>query len=103
MRALILSLLLATPAAADPIPAPGLYCPVGRDVTAIVVEPGGVVGIDSLECHGVRLAAGRLSSRRCYGNGGRPVPYDTELFVLPGGGLLHDGVRYRRQAGRCPE
>ncbi len=102
MRALILSLLLATPVAADPVPAPGLYCPVGRPVMPIVVGPGGTVGIDSLECHGARIAGGRLSSSRCYGNGGRPVPYDTELAPLPGGGLLHDGVRYRRQASPCP-
>ena len=103
MTRFLIALLLATPAAADPLPPAGFYCPVGRDVMPIIVEPNGTVGIDSLECRGAKLSGGRLTSRRCYANGASVSSVDLELIPLPGGGgLLHDGVRYRRQVGRCP-
>ncbi|KQO42448.1 hypothetical protein ASF49_15655 [Methylobacterium sp. Leaf104] len=106
MRALAIFALLAGPVEADAFqPAPGLYCPEGADVPAIVVGPeAGVVGIDLMECHGARIAGGRVTSRQCYGNGGSVVPYDAELVLLPSSVLLHDGVRYRRrlEGEPCP-
>lgn len=103
MLAAFLALLLATPAAADPLPPAGFYCPIGRDIMPIIVDVDGTVGIDSLECRGARLSGGRLTSRTCYASGSSVSSVDVELIPLPGGGgLLHDGVRYRRQVGRCP-
>jgi len=106
VRALAIFALLAGPVEADAFqPAPGLYCPEGADVPAIVVGPApGEVGIDLMECHGARISGGRVTASRCYGNGGRPVPYEAELSLLPSGVLLHDGVRYRRRpsGGPCP-
>lgn len=102
MTRFLIALMLATPAAADPLPPAGFYCPIGRDIMPIIVDVGGTVGIDSLECRKARLAGGRLTSRTCYANGASVSSVDLELVVLPGGGLLHDGVRYRRQVGRCP-
>lgn len=100
--------LLAGPAEAEAEafqPAPGLYCPESRDFAAFLIGPGaGEVGIDLMECHGARIAGGRVTSARCYGNGGRPVAYEAELSLLPSGVLLHDGVRFRRrpEGGPCP-
>lgn len=106
MRVLALIALLAGPAAAEAFqPPPGLYCPEGADVAAIVIGPEpGVVGIDLLECRSTRIAGGRVTSRRCYGNGGSVVPYEAELVLLPSGVVLHDGVRFRRrpEGGPCP-
>lgn len=105
MRALaILATLSAGPAVASGStwPADGVYCPSGTDVPAIVVEGRGI-GIDLLDCPRARLSGGRLRADRCYANGGSTVPYDTDLAILPGGNLLHDGVKFRRRArGPCP-
>jgi hypothetical protein len=82
-------------------PADGVYCPSGTDVPAIVVEGRGI-GIDLLDCQKPRLSGGRLRADRCWANGGTVVPYDTDLQVLPGGDLQHDGVRFRRRdRGPC--
>jgi len=106
MRALAILALLAGPAAADPFqPAAGLYCPEGADVASILVGPApGTVGIDLMDCRGARIAGGRVTSARCYGNGGAAVAYEAELVLLPSGVILHDGMRFRRrpEGGPCP-
>lgn len=102
MRLLALAALAVTPAAAGGLPAPGVYCPVGVDVPAIVVDGTGV-GIDLLDCQSPQISGGRLRARRCFANGGTVVPYDTDFQVLPGGDLQHDGIRFRRRdRGPCP-
>lgn len=102
MRLLALAALAATPAVAGGLPAPGVYCPQGSDVPAISVD-GTSVGVDLLDCEDARISGGRLRAKRCWANGGAPVAYSTDLAILPGGDLLHDGVKFRRRArGPCP-
>lgn len=104
MRSLLacLAAVAAGPAAAGWLPAPGVYCPVGVDVPAISAH-GTSVGIDLLDCRRPRISGGRLRAQQCFANGGTAVPYDTDLQVLPGGDLQHDGVLFRRRDwGPCP-
>jgi hypothetical protein len=104
MRSLLacLAAVAAGPVVAGGLPAPGVYCPQGADVPAISVDAGGI-GIDLLDCKHPRISGGRLRADRCYANGGSVVPYDTDLVILPGGDLQHDGVRFRRRdRGPCP-
>lgn len=102
MRALILAVLATAPAAAaEPQPAPGRYCAPG--LPDISISPGAGAGIDLMDCRSVKISGGRLRSPSCYGMGGAAVSYDTDLVILPGGELLHDGVRFRRRdRGPCP-
>lgn len=88
-----------------PWPVPGLYCPVGKDVYAILVERPGTIGIDGLDCQSARWDGARVTARRCYANGGSQVTLDAELVVLPTGRILHDGVQFRRYTGPrpCPQ
>ncbi|SFM30842.1 hypothetical protein [Methylobacterium pseudosasicola] len=97
---------LAVPAAADTtwlLPQAGVFCPTnGEQVLPIVVMENGGLGIDGLGCRAVRLSHGRVTSARCYANGGNVVPYDTDLLVFPSGAMLHDNVLFRRWKGRLP-
>ncbi|MFC6790759.1 hypothetical protein ACFQE0_14750 [Methylobacterium komagatae] len=109
MRSVALALalaVLAAPAAADEtwlLPEDGVYCPAeGQDVYAIVVGPGGGLGIDGLDCENVRLSRGRVRSSACVSNGGHPVDLDTDLLILPSGSMFHDGVLFRRWRGPLP-
>lgn len=94
------------PAAADAtwlMPPTGVYCPThGEQVLPLVVGEDGGMGIDGLDCKSVRLSRGRVTSARCYANGGSVVPYDTDLLVLPSGAMLHDSVLFRRWTGPLP-
>jgi hypothetical protein len=105
MRSVILAALaaLSTPALArEPLPAPGLYCPVGQDVLPILVGPNGDVGIDGMDCRSAAWDGATVRSRRCHGNGGPAVGYEAELVRLPTGRLLHDGVQFRLYTGPRP-
>lgn len=109
MRTVALALALAVtavPAAADTawlLPGAGVYCPsAGEAVLPIVVMEDGGLGIDGLGCKSVRLSHGRVTSARCYANGGSVVPYDTDLVVLPSGAMLHDSVVFRLRKGPLP-
>lgn len=97
---------IAAPADADmswALPPPGVYCPsYGEQAFSIVVGEDGGLGIDSLDCRAVRLSHGRVTSARCYANGGSIVPYDTDLVVLPSGSMLHDSVVFRLRKGPLP-
>ena len=109
MRSFILAATIAaiaSPSLAEDItfllPEPGLYCPVDRNVMPISIGPGRRMGIDSLDCERVRLEGGQVLSPSCVTNGGNRVTYTTDLEVLPSGGLVHDGVTFRRREGRPP-
>lgn len=109
MRTLILAAAIA--AAVSPslakdatflLPDQGLYCPQGADVLPISIRPGRRMGIDGLDCEGVRLEGGQVLSPSCVTNGGNRVSYATDLQVLPSGAMVHDGVTYRLRNGRPP-
>lgn len=97
---------LATPSLAEDatflLPEPGLYCPVGENVMPISIGPGRRMGIDGLDCEGVRLEGGQVLSPSCVSNGGHRVTYTTDLVVLPSGAMVHDGVTFRLRNGRPP-
>ncbi|WP_375275625.1 hypothetical protein [Methylorubrum thiocyanatum] len=94
---------LSTPAHAGPrLPAPGLYCPVGVDVAPISIDDRGGLGIDLLDCEGVRLTRGRARAAACFANGGAQVPLDVNLAVRRDGTLRHDGVTFRLYTGPRP-
>ncbi|ACS43872.1 hypothetical protein [Methylorubrum extorquens] len=84
------------------LPAPGLYCPVIVDAPPISVGARGVLGIDLLDCEGVRLARGRARAEACFANGGARVALDTDLVIRQDGTLLHDGVTFRLYTGPRP-
>lgn len=106
MRTAFLAVALAaisSHALAGPrLPAPGLYCPVGVGVPPILVDAGGGLGIDLLDCEGVQLRRGRARSAACFANGGSTVPLDVDLAVRRDGTLRHDGVVFRLYAGPRP-
>jgi hypothetical protein len=94
---------LSSPAlAGHRLPAPGLYCPVGLDVPPILVDADGGMGIDLLDCSGVRLSLGRARAAACFANGGAQVPLDVDLVVRRDGTLRHDGVTFRLYTGPRP-
>lgn len=84
------------------LPAPGLYCPVGLGVPPISVGADGGLGIDLLDCSGVRLSRGRARAAACFANGGSRVPLDVDLAVRRDGTLRHDGVVFRLYTGPRP-
>lgn len=84
------------------LPAPGLYCPVGQEVPPILVDAGGGLGIDLLDCEGVQLRRARARAAACFANGGTRVPLDVDLTVQRDGSLRHDGVVFRRYTGPRP-
>ena len=97
---------IATPSLAEDatflLPEPGLYCPVDQNVMPISIGPGRRMGIDGLNCRGVRLEGGQVLSPSCVTNGGQRVTYSTDLEVLPSGAMIHDGVTFRLRNGRPP-
>lgn len=94
---------LSSHALAGPrLPAPGLYCPIGVDAPPISVGADGRLGIDLLDCAGVRMARGRARAEACFGNGGSQVALDTDLAARRDGSLRHDGVTFRFYTGPRP-
>ncbi|MCJ2074469.1 hypothetical protein MKK68_02180 [Methylobacterium sp. E-016] len=90
-----LALALAAGAAvAGERPRAGFYCPADSTlpISVDVGEPG--LGIDGVDCAAPRYARGRVTAPRCYSNGGSASPLDTDLAILPGGALRHDGRVY---------
>lgn len=84
------------------LPAPGLYCPTGVDAPPISVDGRGGLGIDVLNCEGMRLERGWARVAACFANGGSRVPLDVDLAVRRDGSLRHDGVTFRLYAGPRP-
>ncbi len=93
MRTAFLAVALAaisSHALAGPrLPAPGLYCPVGVGVPPILVDAGGGLGIDLLDCEGVQLRRGRARSAACFANGGSTVPSTS---TSPCAGMARSGT-----------
>lgn len=106
MRSMLLAVALAAlsgHAHADPrLPAPGLYCPIGVDAPPISVDGRGGLGIDLLDCEGVRVERGRARAESCFANGGSRVSLDVDLAVRRDGTLRHDGVVFRLHTGPRP-
>lgn len=106
MRTAFLAVALAalsSHAQAGPrLPVPGLYCPVGVDAPTISVDADGGLGIDLLDCEGVRLQRGRARAEACFANGGSRVPLDVDLAVRRDGSVRHGGVTFRLYFGPRP-
>ena len=79
-----------------------LHCPDGVDVLPILVDADGGLGIDLLDCEGVRYSRGPAPADACIANGGAQVPLDVDLAMRRDGSLRHDGVTFRLYIGLRP-
>ncbi|MGN8091631.1 hypothetical protein [Methylobacterium sp. 22177] len=102
MRILALAVAIAS---SGPLPAPGMFCPVGEGYGPIFVGPGPRdLAIDGMDCHDARKVDGKIRAT-CFTNSASDTggSYALDLEVLPTGELSRYGTLFRRvpHPGMC--